>query len=226
VDARVIPNGVDLDRFKPGSSASARDLLGLPGDADLLLFAASGLKDNRFKDYPTLYRALERLGESERTRPLVLVALGAEGPSEHLGRAEIRFVPYEREPDRVASYYRAADLYLHAAKADTFPSVVLEALACGTPVIATAIGGIPEQVYGIAEAGPDQATGALVPPGDSEGMAVAISHLLDDSALLRRLADNAAADAKHRFDLNRQADDYLAWYRERIEAHKHEEAAQ
>jgi glycosyltransferase involved in cell wall biosynthesis len=48
--------------------------------------------------------------------------------------------------ESVARYYQAADLYVHAAPADTFPNTVLEALACGTPVVATAIAGIPEQV--------------------------------------------------------------------------------
>ena len=51
--------------------------------------------------------------------------------------------------ETVAPYYQAADVYLHAAKADNFPRAVLEALCCGTPVVATAVGGIPEQVKGL-----------------------------------------------------------------------------
>ena len=64
------------------------------------------------------------------------------------------------------AYYQAADIYIHAAKADTFPNVVLEALACGLPVVATAVGGIPEQID-------HERTGFLVPPGDAAGMAEA-----------------------------------------------------
>jgi len=53
----------------------------------------------------------------------------------------IQFVPHTLDQRRVADYYRAADLYLHAARAETFPNTILEAMACGTPVIATAVGG-------------------------------------------------------------------------------------
>jgi glycosyltransferase involved in cell wall biosynthesis len=79
-------------------------------------------------------------------RPLVFVALGEDAPAERIGAAEIRFVPYQKDPAVVARYYQAADIYIHSARADTFPNTVLEALACGTPVVATAVGGIPEQV--------------------------------------------------------------------------------
>ena len=121
-------------------------------------------------------------------------------------------------------YYQAVDVYVHAARADTFPNTVLEALACGKPVVATAVGGIPEQVKGLENAdrrpriaglnrcGANEATGILVPAGDAKGMAVAIERLLNDDSLRGRMGENAAKDAQERFDLQRQADDFLSWY--------------
>jgi glycosyltransferase involved in cell wall biosynthesis len=125
----------------------------------------------------------------------------------------------------MADYYRAADLYLHAARADTCPTTVIEALACGTPVVATAVGGIPEQVRSLAWAGQpsdqpasaaDAATGLLVPPGDASALASAVAELVGDRARLERLSRNAAADAARRFDLERQADAYLSLYTEML----------
>jgi glycosyltransferase involved in cell wall biosynthesis len=122
----------------------------------------------------------------------------------------------------VASYFQAADLYVHAAKADTFPKVILEALSCGVPVVATAVGGIPEQIKGLrdcADLGPkwnrcesNEATGVLVPCDDSNAMTVAIERLLKDKSLRSTLGNNAAQDARRRFDLKREAETYLDWY--------------
>ncbi len=157
---------------------------------------------------------------------MLFIALWEAGPSENIGQVEFRFVPYQKSPNVVALHYQAADVYVHAARTDTFPNTILEALACGTPVVATAVGGIPEQVKGAGIAngklritdlnryGPQEATGLLVPPGDVEGMADGIERLLTDEPLRRRLAENAAKDAGKRFDLEHQVEAYLEWYEE------------
>jgi glycosyltransferase involved in cell wall biosynthesis len=80
-------------------------------------------------------------------------------------------------------------------------------MACGLPVVATAVGGIPEQVE-------DGVTGFLVPPGDEKVMIAAVKRLLTDESLRCRLGENAANDAQKRFDLERQVDEYLEWYEE------------
>lgn len=248
VEARVIPNGVDVSVFKAADQRAARAAFGWPHDAHVLLFAANGIRKNIWKDFVTLRAAVTRLSRQTSGRKLLLIALGEEAPAERVGEAEIRFVPRELDPHAVARYYQAADVYVHAALADTFPTSVIEALACGTPVVATAVGGIPEQVKPLSSAGCqssagcpsqaqrsqalpdhmrnfglgmptvaysiDQATGALVARGDAEAMAVEIQRLLDDETLRHRLGRNAAADAAKRFNLRKQAEEYLNWYRE------------
>ena len=120
-------------------------------------------------------------------------------------------------------YFQAADIYVHAARADTFPNSILEALACGTPVAATAVGGIPEQIQsarpcdGVSPATAEAAetdgpTGWLVPPHDPVALAAAITWLLDNPDLRRKLGRSAAVTARRRFDLQRQTRDYLSWY--------------
>jgi glycosyltransferase involved in cell wall biosynthesis len=223
VDARVIPNGVDRSIFRPEDKTAARHALGLPLKADILLFAAKGIRDNRWKDFPTLRQALNTLARRSTDRRLVFVALGEAAPAERIGDTELRFVKFQQDARTVARHYQAADLYVHAARVDTFPNTILEALACGVPVVATAVGGIPEQIRSLANGtttkglpngyDAENATGALVPAGDAEALALQIGRLLDDDVLRMRLADNAARDAADRFDHIDQADAYIDWFR-------------
>jgi len=136
----------------------------------------------------------------------------------------IRHLPYDHDAGRVAKYFQAADVYVHSALAETFPTVVLESLACGTPVITTAVGGIPEQIKGLDRKMPnapvqglnsfavEDASGILVPPRDPVDMAEAILYLFANPDLCRRLGENAALEAKERFDQTEQARQYLTWY--------------
>ena len=206
VEARVIPNGVDLRVFAPGDRAQARAQLGLPADADLLLFAANATRSNPFKDFATLEAVLERLGGRPRSRPLLFVSVGEDGPTRRLGHAELRMVGHVGAPSALVPFYRAADVYVHPARADTFPTTVLEALACGLPVVGSAVGGIPEQVA-------DGATGRVVPAGDAAAMAAAVEALLGDPVARAGFATRAREDAERRFDVERMVDDYLDWYR-------------
>ena len=154
------------------------------------------------------------------TRVLFL-ALGDTAPPEQFGPCvSLRFVPHLKNLADVAGYFQAADVYLHAAAADTFPRAVLEALACGTPVVGTNVGGIPEQLRSLET---DKPTGILVAPGDPESMALAIEKLLTDEPLRQTLAANAVADARERFDVVKQAHSYLQWYTEllNLQADRH-----
>jgi glycosyltransferase involved in cell wall biosynthesis len=210
VEARVIPNGVDLSIFHPADRRAVRAVLGVPQDARVLLFTAINPRQNIWKDYQTMQAAIARIVENLPGQRVLFISLGEDAPAERIGQAEVRFIPYQKDPRAVARYYQAADVYVHSARAETFPNTVLEALACGTPVVATAVGGIPEQVR-------DGATGFLVPPEDAETMAKAILMFLTNDALRTQLGYNAAQDAKKRFGLSRQVDAYLEWYRAIVE---------
>jgi glycosyltransferase involved in cell wall biosynthesis len=213
-EARVIPNGVDLAIFRPAADRAAlRAALGFAPDDFVLVFSAHGIRDNVWKDIATLRAALGHAAQKwPAAQRLRLVAVGESAPPETIGRATVEFVPYVREASRLADHYRAADVYVHAAKVDTFPNTVLEALACGVPVVATAVGGIPEQVRPLDAAA---ATGILVPPGDAAALGDALYRLGQDPALLRTLSSNARRDVEQRFDLETQVDRYLGWYAER-----------
>jgi glycosyltransferase involved in cell wall biosynthesis len=232
---RVIPYGVNLNLFRTAPKEKARADLALPQDAEIVLFTANGIRRNIFKDYQSMREAIARVGATPMNRPFIFLALGESGPTERIGEAEVRFIPYQRDAAAVAHYYQAADVYLHSAKVDTFPNAVLEALACGTPVIGSAVGGIPEQVKALEVIGAapqgitrcetfpmEEATGLLVAPGDAEAIASGIRRLLANPSLRACLGRNAAKDARQRFDLRREVESYVGWYEEllRVPAQK------
>lgn len=209
-EAKVIPNGVNLAVFHPGVQKKARTALGIPNDARMLLHVGYSTKSSQTRDYALIEAAVKIVSERLLNERIVLVCLGEEQQTEYIGRAEIQFVSYQKDASMVAQYFQASDIYLHPAKVDNFPTVILEALACGTPVVATAVGGIPEQVK-------NGVTGFLVPSGDVEAMAEHIMTLLTDDLLYRQISLNAAQDARERFDLNRQVDSYVEWYQTIVE---------
>ena len=204
-EARVIPHGVDLSVFHPRDKGSLKRRLGIEPKRRVLLYAASDGPANPYKDFQTLRRAVDRAARSLESGNLLFIALGKEGQSEWIGNAEIRYVSFERSRKAMAAYYQAADLYLHAAKAETFCLAIAESMACGTAVVATRVGAIPELVA-------DRETGLMVPPGDWEGMARAIVALLENDGQRRRLASRAAEVAKARFDRARMIEEYEKWY--------------
>lgn len=220
IESRVIPNGVDQSIFKPGDMQAARRSLNLPPGAAIILFVANSPRKNPFKDYETLRRAAALLARKITDRPLLFLALGGECATEQINGAEIRHLPPARDANTVANYYRAADLYLHAARADTFPNTIIEALSCARPVIATSVGGIPEQINSLpmfshkhGAPATRRSTGILTPPGDAEAMAEAAALVLHNAPLSRELAICAADDATSRFSLKAQVASLLDWFR-------------
>lgn len=210
VDARVIPNGVDLTIFSPGDQKAARQELGLDEDVWINLFVGHGVANNRFKDFDTLLATMVQFGERPQQRKQLLLCVGEQGEDRQVGENIIRFVKYQTDLHKVAAFYRAADVYVHATRADTFPTSILEAMACGTPVIATAVGGIPEQIE-------DGVTGFLVPPGGISRIVGCLERLQEDEQLHIAMRAAAAEFAVQKFSLEAMIENYLSWYRKVLE---------
>jgi glycosyltransferase involved in cell wall biosynthesis len=175
-------------------------------------------------DAETLRKAMAQMVAQGSARHTIAIAVGIDSTLALPPGFEVRRFPYTSSPAAMARYYQAADCYVHCARIDTFPTAILEALACGTPVVASAVGGIPEQIRPIDPASIrsqssaiETATGVLVPSGDAPALADAIVTLLADGPGPHRIGRNAADDARVRFDVGQQIDGYLSWYRTIIE---------
>jgi glycosyltransferase involved in cell wall biosynthesis len=206
IEGRVIPNGVDVQVFHPGDRSQARMRLGLPLDQPILLFVANGIKKNPFKDYETLRAAMTLIGEMS-TQPIHFVALGEQGETEQLGKATVHYIERTTNVELVASYFQAADIYVHVSKAETFPNTILEAMACALPVVASDVGGISEQVV-------DGITGLLVESLNPDQLAQAVLRLLTEPALQQPMGAAGLARVRDYFTLERQAAQYQDWYEE------------
>lgn len=200
-----IPNGVDLELFSPGGRGEARRKLGLPEHGRLILFGAASAADPN-KGGAEFMEALRRLAARPDSRDISLLWMGkgacpGGAPFPVIG---LGFVAEER---RLADCYRAADLFVLASKYDNLPNMLVEAAACGTPLAAFAVGGIPDIVV-------PGVNGFLASPADAAGLADAMAAALN--APPETLRNGARARAEERFDIRRCADRYLAFYRERI----------
>jgi glycosyltransferase involved in cell wall biosynthesis len=208
---RVIPNGVDLGAFRPGSRESARAELGLDPEAHVLAYVSNLGAANPHKDFATLRRTLHRLAGAT-TRPLELIVVGAAAADETPAPGvRIRHLPYIESRGRLADVYRAADLYLHAAPAETYCLTAAEALACGTPVVMVAAGG-PSEVID------HDRTGLLLAPGDDAGAAGAVNALLADPARRARMGALAAETARARLGRDQAVEDLHEWCAELVAA--------
>ncbi len=208
----VIPPGVDLDRFAPGDRAAARRAVGAPDDALVLLFVG---RIQPLKAPDVLLGAAAELlardpGLRRRLRVHVVGApsgSGLEAPGQlqelavRLGISDVvHFYPPQR-PERLVQHYRAADVTVVPSHNESFGLVALEAQACGTPVVAAAVGGLPTAVR-------DGSSGVLVTGHDPAGYAAAIGAVLARRELLGAGARRHAA----RFSWDRTADALVAAY--------------
>jgi len=196
----VVPTGIDLTRFRPGSGQDVRERVGYHGP--LLLFV--GFVTPR-KGLDDLALALRRVRSDLR---LLLVGRWQPGYQRRfellLGDARHKVIPVGYVPDdQLPAYYQAADLLVLPSLLEGFGLPLVEAMACGTPVLATDAGAIPEVV------GPG---GHLVPPQNPEALAQAIEGLLSDTKTLRRLSEHALRWARSRYDRRRMIDDYERIY--------------
>jgi D-inositol-3-phosphate glycosyltransferase len=180
----VVHPGVDLATFTPGDRAAARRALNLSADEqvvafvgriqplkapDVLLRAAAKLPDVRvlIAGGPSGSGLISRPGAGSLANPDGLVQLASE-----LGITDrVTFLPPQAR-DGLVNVYRAADLVAVPSYAESFGLVAVEAQACGTPVVAAAVGGLPVAVR-------DGVSGTLVPTHDAEDWAAAIGDLLE-----------------------------------------------
>jgi glycosyltransferase involved in cell wall biosynthesis len=175
IASTVVPNVVDTARFRPATA---------PGRPGPHLVVARALEP--VYDVATALRAFARVYAVLPEARMTIAGAGPErAPLEALARElrvdrAVRFAGW-LDRDAMAELYRAASVALNPSRVDNMPNSVLEALACGVPVVSTRVGGVPFLVR-------DGVTALLVEPGNDEAMAAALIRVLRDGELAARLA--------------------------------------
>ena len=205
-DVRHIPHGLDLDVFKPGDKSASREALGLPQDRLVILCVIEHM-DRPLKGAALLVEALERIPEQER-RNCTLLCVGKSSRS-LLARMpmpvlDLGYLSHDRMK---ALAYSAADLVVNPSRAECFGLVVLEAMACGVPVVAFGVGGLPELVQPMK-------TGLLAEDGDVAELSRCIRRMLAEPALRASAGESARRFVESGHDINTQVKRTMDLYRE------------
>lgn len=198
---RTIPNGIDCARFPRTGPA-----VGAP-----VAFVGRLTPE---KDLPTL---IEAMAIAVRRDPSVRLAIAGGGAcaSEIAALARARgveaHVRFAGDIRDVAGFLHQSSLFVLPSRTEGMPLTVIEAMACGLPVVATRVGGTPEVVE-------EGSTGLLVAAGDAPSMASAILRIHADAELARRMGDAGAERARSLFDVRSMVRSYESLYRELTDA--------
>ncbi len=190
----IVSPGVEHAFFAPGDQGGARAAIDLPTDVPVILFVG---RIQPLKGPDVAIRALHALGRSDALLLIVGGSSGSAGDGEverahqlvdELGlHDQVRFI--EPQPHHILStYYRAADVVVVPSRSESFGLVALEAMACGIPVVASAVGGL----LSLVDHGE---TGFLVPDRDPVLFAKAIGQIMDEPLLAEAMSEASTARA-------------------------------
>lgn len=202
--AHRVPNGLDLDLFRPIEPAVARNLLGLPADKLLILFGAVTAGSKEYKGFEHLESVLAGVAKmGEKVEAVIF------GGSEPLDPPDFGFPTHYTgrlyDAMSLVLLYSAADVFIAPSRQDNLPNTVMEALACGTPCLAFNIGGMPDLID-------HRENGYLATPFDTSDMAAGLNWILEDHSRRRALSDSAREKVERCFSQRLQVERMLEVY--------------
>jgi len=206
----VVANPIDFDRWQGLEQALARELLGLPANAPLLLFGSHGANHAHHKGFDLLVQALDRLRNDSCVQGLELVVFGQRAPQSppNLG-FPIHYTGHLHDDLSLRALYSAADAIVVPSRQEAFGQTASEAHACGTPVIAFRTGGLPDIVK-------HQRTGYLAKAFDTDDLAKGIVWVLANCKA-GHLRQQARIRAEQNFSYRNIAVQYQTVYQKAIE---------
>ena len=192
----VIPNGLPLEKYRPVTRDSARATLGINDDGPFILAAAQYLFERRKGGY-LLLESLQRIDEE-----LSIITFGMDKIRlSGTGNKKVHNLGFVPEEKKILAL-NAADVYVHPAEVDNLPNVVMEAIACGTPVVGFNTGGVPEMVR-------ESETGWIAPDVSIDSLTAVIRRALEDVSYGHTLRESCRKIAEREYDVVLQSDRYL-----------------
>lgn len=207
-EIHTVYNGLDETAFYPRSRSEVRQKLGLPQDTFIVMLAGQSVEGTSTGGDGAVEYALKALRASDSNPFAMIVGKSADSVLRRWGQSGIA-IAFQKDPQKLAEYYCAADVVLVASLWETFGRIPAEAQMCGVPVVGFATGGIPE----IVESG---TTGLLVPPHDAARLAAALRQLSAEPERRLEMGRVGAVRANERFGTQSVARNYVGHYREVI----------
>ncbi len=211
----VIPHGLDTRKYKPINQFTARELLDLPEDKQLILFGAMDATDDINKGFHLLKPALIELSKSGWKDKLEIVIFGASQPDNppDLG-FKTHYLQRLRDDLCLSLVYSAADVMIVPSLQEAFGQTASESFACGTPVVAFNATGLKDIVD-------HQINGYLAKPYEIEDLAAGIAWVLENAERHEKLSYYSRQKVEQEFTLEIQSNRYLTLFHEIMNNYKH-----
>lgn len=206
-----IPNGIDLEVFRPLDKKSVRKKLNVPEDAKAVFFSSEDLRRGDFKGGSLLINILNAM-HTKIADPIHLIIVGGGTIQELTGfnKFVLHQTGFISDAATMVDTINAADLLLYPSKADNLPNVLIESIACGVPAVTYDTGGCAEIID-------DNVNGFVVPRFDADQFADRAIELLSSSRLREQFSGSAKAKALRQYDISNSAKQYYAHFQNIIE---------
>ena len=213
----VIPNSLETDVFRPLPKVEAKKSIGLTPDIVTLLFGGEYGNEKR-KGFHELIRAIEYCLKDDdfanliRAKKIRLICFGYASDELEAVGIPVEALGYLDSDVKIMTAYCAADIFVLPSLEDNLPNTMLEAMSCGTPVVAFDVGGMPDAVI-------NGVTGQLVSMGDTRQMGKAILSLIFNSEKRGGMGKECRKKIEEQYKLEIHAQHYWELYQELIEPH-------
>jgi glycosyltransferase involved in cell wall biosynthesis len=205
-DIQVIPNGIDINIFKPHDKKKVRESMGISEDTFLMLFGAQNTIEKR-KGFHLLLEVIGYLKKNKKFKKLIsakklkIVTFGRVSRELEDTGLSIENVGYIEDESKLSEIYSASDLFVLPSLEDNLPNTMLESMASGTPVLGFNIGGLPDVIK-------HNKNGILIPPFDTAQMAEKLMNYYDDGELRLRLQEKGRQTIVKQYTIDHQARKY------------------
>ncbi len=203
----VIPNGLNLEVYKPQDKITVRQHLGLPVDKKLILFGAMQATSDRRKGFYLLREVLEIIRQNGWGDHCEAVVFGSSEETIDAHGLKTHSLGVLNDEQSIVDAYSAADVFVAPSVQENLANTVMEALACGTPCVAFDIGGMPDMID-------NGSNGYLATPFDANSFATGIIRLIENDKFLKKASARARDKVINTFELTMIAQKYQSLYEE------------
>jgi glycosyltransferase involved in cell wall biosynthesis len=206
----LIYNGIDVNEFKIYDKNKTRNELNLPIDRKIILFLASGGTHDPMKGWPIVKEIINFF----KNKDILFLCIGNKTSTKETVN-NVQYLEYIQDKKVLAKYFSTSDVFLLPSLAENFPLVILEAMACGTPVVSFDVGGVKEaMIHGH--------NGYIAKYKDIRDLINGIKYIFSmDDNMIRIISENSIERVKNNFSLEIMTDNYKKLYQKILDERKY-----